>query len=143
MSFLKQLPGKPRVFGSLPRRFDRSYVCLACRQMTHQSSLYRPSRTVSSFLIRSRKEFSSRNSRLWQKQYPIEGSTEKDAVYSGNQSPRRKLTRSPAASSSLRRVAVEAQRTRNGILSKTQLLEKGLGECKVSMGWAFEDSNLY
>ncbi|OKL60325.1 hypothetical protein UA08_04060 [Talaromyces atroroseus] len=125
MHYLTQVSGKAR--------FGCFYVCLACRQTTTQS-LCRPSRPVS---LRFRKDFSSLNSRLLQKQDVIEESAEKDGVSApGSPSQRRKFARSPAASSSLRRVAVEAQRTRSGILSKARLLEKGLGEPKTVTAYA-------
>lgn len=80
---------------------------------------------------RLRRDFSFLNARYSQKYGVTELPVERDSASSRTQSQRRKLARSPAANSSLRRVAVEAQRTRSGILSRTQLLEQGLGDLKV------------
>lgn len=52
--------------------------------------------------------------------------------WSSEQKQRKRGGRSPAAPTSLRRVAVEAQRSRDSILSKAQLREQGLYQTKVS-----------
>lgn len=121
-------PGIVQAFFS--RHVGPSSICSACRQITTQP-LHQPSRIVPLLGPRLRRGFSCLNTRNSQNHGASETPTEKDAGSSGNQSQRRKLARSPAANSSLRRVAVEAQRTRSGILSRTQLLEQGLGELKV------------
>lgn len=121
------IPGIVQIFSP---RFSRSYVCFACRKLPTQTP-HQPSRLVASLYPRLRSSFSSLNARTLQEQGTVPGSNGKDVASSGNQLQRRKLARSPAANSSLRRVAVEAQRSRSNILSRTQLLEKGLGEVKV------------
>jgi hypothetical protein len=49
-----------------------------------------------------------------------------------SQKQRLRSGRIPAAPTSLRRVAVEAQRSKDGILSKAQLKEQGIDQSKVS-----------
>lgn len=75
-----------------------------------------------------RKDFFSSNSYAWQKHSKNEGSAEES---SEPQKQRRRSARSPAAPTSLRRVAVEAQRSKDGFLTKAQLREKGLYQTKV------------
>lgn len=129
MNLLRRYSAKPGIVQAFSRHVGPSYICSACRQVTTQP-LHRPPRIVPLLGPRLRRDFSSNAPNL-QKHGATEPPTEKDASSSGNQSQRRKLARSPAANSSLRRVAVEAQRTRSGILSRTQLLEQGLGELRV------------
>lgn len=82
----------------------------------------------SSFSHGRRKDFFSSNAVLSQSQ-PA-NSTAKELNLQG-QSKKRKAGRSAAANTSLRRVAVEAQRSKDGTLSETQLTEKGLYQTKV------------
>ncbi|QGA13155.1 hypothetical protein EYB26_000802 [Talaromyces marneffei] len=117
------------------RHVEPSYICSACRQIATQP-LHRPRHIAPLLSLRLRRDFSYLSARNLQKHGATEPPTEEDAGSSGSQSQRRKLARSPAANSSLRRVAVEAQRTRSGILSKTQLLEQGLGELKTVTAYA-------
>ncbi|OJJ76122.1 hypothetical protein ASPBRDRAFT_144664 [Aspergillus brasiliensis CBS 101740] len=81
-----------------------------------------------------RKDFFSSNAYLCQKQMK-NGDTTEDAVLE-SQKQRRRSNRSPAASTSLRRVAVEAQRSKDGMLSKAQLREQGLYQPKTVTAYA-------
>ncbi|OXV09417.1 hypothetical protein Egran_02819 [Elaphomyces granulatus] len=86
----------------------------------------------SSFSHGRRKDFFSSNAVLRQSQSQSQpaNNTSKELNLQG-QSKKRKAGRSAAANTSLRRVAVEAQRSRDGILSDSQLTEKGLYQTKV------------
>ncbi|RDH30454.1 hypothetical protein BDQ94DRAFT_148458 [Aspergillus welwitschiae] len=81
-----------------------------------------------------RKDFFSSNAYLYQKQMK-NGDTTDEAVLE-SQKQRRRSNRSPAASTSLRRVAVEAQRSKDGMLSKAQLREQGLYQPKTVTAYA-------
>lgn len=132
MNHLRRYSAKPGVVQAFSGHLGPSYICSTCRQITTQP-LHRPSRMIVSLLdLRLRRDFSCSRARSSQKHGATEPPPQEDAGSSGSQSQRRKLARSPTANSSLRRVAVEAQRTRSGILSRTQLLEQGLGELKVT-----------
>ena len=112
--------------------FARPYICFSCCR--RPASRF-PMRPQTQFLHASprlalprRKDFFSSNAHLKQKQNaeePIESSPD-----SRNQ--RRRGPRSPAAPTSLRRVAVEAQRSKDSILSKSLLKEQGLHRTKVA-----------
>src|SRR5271156_3032424 len=103
----------------------RPYICSACRKAGGEA-LKQPSfRTLhnSPALLRPRKrEFFSSSSPLHSQRSqdaepPIEGSS--TSVQPDN--PKRKTARSPAAKTSLRRVAVEAQRSKDGgLLAKSK-----------------------
>lgn len=133
MNHLRRYSANPGIVQAFSHHFGPLYICSACRQNT-TPLLHRSPRIVPVLGPRIRRDFSCLSPRNSQKHGANEPPTEKDAGSPGNQSQRRKLARSPAANSSLRRVAVEAQRTRSGILSRTQLLEQGLGELKVWLG---------
>ncbi|KAF3404249.1 MIOREX complex component 10 [Talaromyces pinophilus] len=135
MNHLRRYSANPGIVQAFSRHAGPSSICSACCQITAQP-LHRPSRIVPLLGPRLRRGFSCLIARNSQNHGASEPPTEKDAGSSGNQSQRRKLARSPAANSSLRRVAVEAQRTRSGILSRTQLLEQGLGELKTVTAYA-------
>lgn len=114
--------------------FARPYVCLSCkRSISHL--LKRPQiqyiHASPSLALPRRKDFFSSNAYLKQKQQidngdPIEFSSD-------SQKQRRRGNRSPAAPTSLRRVAVEAQRSKDGIHSKALLKEQGLHQTKVNI----------
>ncbi|KAI2775423.1 hypothetical protein CBS147339_713 [Penicillium roqueforti] len=79
-----------------------------------------------------RKDFFSSNAHLKQKQNadePIESSPD-------SRKQLRRGPRSPAAPTSLRRVAVEAQRSKDGIISKALLKEQGLYRTKTVTAYA-------
>lgn len=82
-------------------------------------------------------DFSARNgffssvAHLRQKQSSKDADTSEDWS-SEPQKQRRRGARSPAAPTSLRRVAVEAQRSRDSFISKAQLKEQGFYQTKVS-----------
>jgi hypothetical protein len=75
-----------------------------------------------------RKNFFSSNAYLAQKQLSKDDGSS-DSLDSQKQ--RQRSGRIPAAPTSLRRVAVEAQRSKDGILSKAQLKEQGIDQSKV------------
>ncbi|PYI34167.1 hypothetical protein BP00DRAFT_484951 [Aspergillus indologenus CBS 114.80] len=67
----------------------------------------------------------ARNGENAEEQFHLEG-----------QKQRKRSSRTPAAQTSLRRVAVEAQRSKDGILSKAQLREQGLYKTKTITAYA-------
>ncbi|OOF99803.1 hypothetical protein ASPCADRAFT_203627 [Aspergillus carbonarius ITEM 5010] len=81
-----------------------------------------------------RKDFFSSNAYLCQKQSRNGDTVEEVSL--DTQKQRKRSNRSPAASTSLRRVAVEAQRSKDGILSKAQLREQGLYQTKTITAYA-------
>lgn len=118
--------------------FARPYVCLSCKHPV----LRLPTRPQTQYLhvspplaLPRRKDFFSSNAHLKQKQNndePIEFSPD-------SQKQRRRGLRLPATPTSLRRVAVEAQRSKDGILSKALLREQGLYQTKVGITEIFYD----
>lgn len=76
-----------------------------------------------------RRDFFTSNAQLAQKQPNKNDGSSEDLE---QQKQRRRSARAPAAPTSLRRVAVEAQRSRDGFLSKAQLKEQGIDQTKVS-----------
>ncbi|KAH2828439.1 hypothetical protein KXW08_004447 [Aspergillus fumigatus] len=81
-----------------------------------------------------RKDFFSSNAFLSQKQ-SRNGDLSQE-LSSETQKQRRRGARNPAAPTSLRRVAVEAQRSKDGILSKAQLKEQGIYQTKAVTAYA-------
>ena len=79
-----------------------------------------------------RKNLLSSNANQKQKQPNKDGDPSEEWP-SEPQTQRRRGGRIPAAPTSLRRVAVEAQRSRDSFLSKTQLREQGFYQTKVSI----------
>lgn len=113
--------------------FARPFVCLSCKRPVLQL----PTRPQTQYLhvspplaLPRRKDFFSSNAHLKQNQNnndePIEFSPD-------SQKQRRRGPRLPAAPTSLRRVAVEAQRSKDGIHSKALLKEQGLYRTKVGI----------
>ena len=103
-----------------------SFVCNACRKPTTFEVLKQPRQqflhaSPPLFLPR-RKDFFSSNATLRQKQPSQDTPKGEELTESSKQ--KRKATRSPIAKTSLRRVAVEAQRSRDGILSKARPSEE-------------------
>lgn len=112
--------------------FARASVCSACKRSA-TLRLVRQSRNqylhASSALgLPGQKELFSSNAHLAQKQLSKNGEA---GEQSDHQKHRRRSGRAPAAPTSLRRVAVEAQRSRDGFLSKAQLAEQGIHQTKV------------
>jgi required for meiotic nuclear division protein 1 len=116
--------------------FARPYICSTCRKPAMFAAIRQPRNqhlhASSSFSHGRRKDFFSSNAVLRQSQSQSQpaNNTSKELNLQG-QSKKRKAGRSAAANTSLRRVAVEAQRSRDGILSDSQLTEKGLYQTKV------------
>jgi hypothetical protein len=112
--------------------FASRYICSACRAQTAAGLVRQPRyhnlHVSSPLYFPRRKDFFSSNALLNQKQTATDEELKKEAQ---NQKQRRKASRSPAANTSLRRVAVEAQRSKDGMLSRSILSEKGLNQCKV------------
>ncbi|CAL5872451.1 uncharacterized protein PFLUO_LOCUS6715 [Penicillium psychrofluorescens] len=119
--------------------FARPYVCSLCKRPTPLKLLTRPQtqRLHASPLLSlpRRKDFFSSNAHLKQKQSSQTGETP-DELLAESQKQRRRGSRTPAAPTSLRRVAVEAQRSRDGSLSKAQLKEQGLHQAKTITAYA-------
>ncbi|KAJ9202335.1 hypothetical protein DTO021D3_4469 [Paecilomyces variotii] len=118
--------------------FARPYVCSACRKSTVFGVLRQPRNqhlhASPPLGLPRRKDFFSSNAYLKQKQ--SQGDSEAAQSELETQKQRRKASRTPATKTSLRRVAVEAQRSRDGILSKAQLSEKGLYKTKIVTAYA-------
>ncbi|GAD99007.1 YagE family protein [Paecilomyces variotii No. 5] len=118
--------------------FARPYVCSACRKPTVFGVLRQPRNqhlhASSPLGLPRRKDFFSSNAYLRQKQ--SQGDAELAQPELETQKQRRKASRTPATKTSLRRVAVEAQRSRDGILSKAQLSERGIYKTKVVTAYA-------
>ncbi|KAB8257076.1 hypothetical protein BDV32DRAFT_128124 [Aspergillus pseudonomiae] len=89
---------------------------------------------TSPFSLPRRKDFFSSNAYLAQKQSKTGDVSEEPGQEFQKQ--RRRGGRSPAAPTSLRRVAVEAQRSKDGFLSKAMLKEQGLYQTKVVTAYA-------
>ncbi|RMJ25916.1 YagE family [Aspergillus sp. HF37] len=85
------------------------------------------------FGLPRRKNFFSSDSRVLQKHSKNEGTEESPPE---PQAQRRRGGRNPAAPTSLRRVAVEAQRSRDGFLTEAQLRERGLYQTKTVTAYA-------
>ncbi|RAK76215.1 RMD1 family protein [Aspergillus fijiensis CBS 313.89] len=82
-----------------------------------------------------RKQTFSTHASLAQKQSRNGENAEEQLQFEG-QKQRKRSSRTPAAQTSLRRVAVEAQRSKDGILSKAQLREQGLYKVKTITAYA-------
>ncbi|KAL5002407.1 hypothetical protein BDV10DRAFT_120364 [Aspergillus recurvatus] len=114
--------------------FARPYVSSICNRPAAIRILRQPQ---SHYLHASpplnlprRKDFFSSNAFLAQKHGGTAEGTEE------SQKQRRRGTRSPAAPTSLRRVAVEAQRSKDSFKSKAQLREAGLLQTKTVTAYA-------
>ncbi|KAJ5989148.1 hypothetical protein N7481_004358 [Penicillium waksmanii] len=80
-----------------------------------------------------RRDFFTSNAQLAQKQSNTNDESLENLEL---QKQRRRSARAPAAPTSLRRVAVEAQRSRDGFLSKAQLKEQGIDQTKIVTAYA-------
>ncbi|KAG0155169.1 hypothetical protein PDIDSM_742 [Penicillium digitatum] len=114
----------------------RPFVCISCKRPL----LRLPTRPQTQYFhfspplaLPRRKDFFSSNAHLKLKQnnndQPIE-------PFLDFQKQRRRGARLPAAPTSLRRVAVEAQRSKDGILSRALLKEQGLYRTKTVTAYA-------
>lgn len=83
-----------------------------------------------SFAFARRKDCFS--SGAWLKQKQPEKDSNVSEEWADPQKQRKKGSRNPAAPTSLRRVAVEAQRSKDSFFSRAQLIEQGLYQTKVS-----------
>lgn len=83
-----------------------------------------------SFAFSRRKDCFS--SGAWLKQKQPEKDSNSSEEWADPQKQRKKGSRNPAAPTSLRRVAVEAQRSKDSFFSRAQLIEQGLYQTKVS-----------
>ncbi|KAJ5132867.1 Protein of unknown function DUF155 [Penicillium atrosanguineum] len=110
--------------------FAKAPFCLAYKQTLALRPLTRPQiqylHASPALELPRRRDFFSSNANLAQKQPSNDESTEQLEL----QKQRRRASRAPAAPTSLRRVAVEAQRSREGFISKSQLKEQGIDQTK-------------
>ena len=101
---------------------SRPWVCASCRRAS--SDLFKQSRSrtlhaAPPLLHPRRREFFSSNPALLSQRQDTEEKTKDDGSGTAIASPqKRKTARSPAAKTSLRRVAVEAQRSKDGNLAR-------------------------
>ncbi|OJJ51600.1 hypothetical protein ASPZODRAFT_88147 [Penicilliopsis zonata CBS 506.65] len=114
--------------------FTTQYICSACRRPSVFRLVRRPQNhyihASSSLHLPRRKDFFSSNAYLSQKNSPPENNA--DSV-GESQKQRRRAGRGPAAPTSLRRVAVEAQRSKDGFLSRSQLKDNGIYQLKKTV----------
>lgn len=114
--------------------FARASVCSACKRPVILRILKNPRNHylhVSPALeLPRRRDFFSSNALLAQRQ-ASKSENDEMTEHPESQKQRRRGGRAPAAPTSLRRVAVEAQRSRDGFLSKAQLKEQGIHQTKV------------
>jgi hypothetical protein len=113
--------------------FARPHVSSICKRPAVIRLLRQPQshclHASSPLSLPRRKDFFSSNAFLTQKQSEVSDATEKATLESQKQ--RRRGGRSPAAPASLRRVAVEAQRSKDNFRSKARLREDGILQTKV------------
>lgn len=116
-----------------PAMFAKSSLCSACKRPVAARLLRSPQtqylHASPALGLPRRKDFFSSNSFLAQNQLkkndgPLDNPD--------SQKQRRHSGRIPAAPTSLRRVAVEAQRSKDGFLSKAQLKEQDIDQSKVN-----------
>ncbi|KAJ5683733.1 uncharacterized protein N7477_000078 [Penicillium maclennaniae] len=116
--------------------FARAPFGLACKRSLALRPLARPQiqylHASPALELPRRRNFFSSNANLAQKQPSDDESTEQLEL----QKKKRRAGRAPAAPTSLRRVAVEAQRSRDGFISKTQLKEQGIDQTKTVTAYA-------
>ena len=112
--------------------FARASICSACKRPIPVRFWRQPQNQYlhasPALELPRRKDFFSSNAHLAQKQL---NKNEDGSENLESQKQRRRGGRSPAAPVSLRRVAVEAQRSRDGFISKAQLREQGIHQTKV------------
>lgn len=88
-----------------------------------------PSHTLPAGIFSQHKSCFSSNTQLRQKNRDKDSNASEE--WDESQTQRKRGGRNPAAPTSLRRVAVEAQRSRDKFFSKAQLREQGLYQTKV------------
>lgn len=88
-----------------------------------------PSHTLPAGIFSQHKSCFSSDTQLRQKNRDKDSNASE--VWDESQTQRKRGGRNPAAPTSLRRVAVEAQRSRDKFFSKAQLREQGLYQTKV------------
>lgn len=112
--------------------FARSAICSACKRPVTLRVSRQPQNQYlhasSALALPRRRDFFTFNAQLAQKQ---SHKNDESAETLELQKQRKRSARAPAAPTSLRRVAVEAQRSRDGYLSKAQLKEQGIHQTKV------------
>ena len=120
-------------FDFAPAMFARPFICSAFKRPVAARLLRCPQNQYlhasPALGLPRRKDFFSSNALLAQKQLSKNDGSQDNP---DSQKQRRRSGRTPAAPTSLRRVAVEAQRSKDGFLSKAQLKEQGLHQSKVS-----------
>ncbi|KAL2796804.1 hypothetical protein BJX66DRAFT_298692 [Aspergillus keveii] len=118
--------------------FARPHVSSICKRPAVIRLLRQPQshclHASSPLSLPRRKDFFSSNAFLTQKQSEVSDATEKATLESQKQ--RRRGGRSPAAPASLRRVAVEAQRSKDNFRSKARLREDGILQTKAVTAYA-------
>ena len=116
------------------------FVCSSCRNTLYGSSISlasRPRLAIRNAVYTQRRELFSSNARLWQKSIDTDASTADDDAPADTVHPqRRKANRSPAAKISLRRVAVEAQRSRKAKPSEAREAGEGKPAAKLVTAYA-------
>ncbi|KAJ5093014.1 hypothetical protein N7456_008875 [Penicillium angulare] len=120
--------------------FARTSICSSCKRPMPLRLWRQPQNQYlhasPALQLPRRKDFFSSNAHLAQKPSSKEDGTEN----LDSQKQRRRGVRSPAVSTSLRRVAVEAQRSRDGFLSKSQLKEQGIHQTKTITAYAVAET---
>ncbi|PLB52894.1 YagE family protein [Aspergillus steynii IBT 23096] len=121
--------------------FARPSVCSACKKPAVLRLVQQPRsqhlHASSPFSLPRRKDFFSSNAYLNQKQAKP-GDVNSESLPE-SQKQRRRGSRLPAAPTSLRRVAVEAQRSKDGFVSRAQLREQGLYQTKTVTAYAVSE----
>lgn len=114
--------------------FTRSTIFSACRRPVIPQLLRQTQNQClhasPALALPRRRDFFTSNAQLAQKQSNTNDESLENLEL---QKQRRRSARAPAAPTSLRRVAVEAQRSRDGFLSKAQLKEQGIDQTKVTL----------
>lgn len=120
-------------FDFAPAMFAKPFLCSGCKRPVAARLLRCPQNQYlhasPALGLPRRKDFFSSNAHLAQKQLSKNDGSSDDL---DSQKQRRRSGRTPAAPTSLRRVAVEAQRSKDGFLSKAQLKEQGIHQSKVN-----------
>ncbi|KAJ5386353.1 hypothetical protein N7509_008894 [Penicillium cosmopolitanum] len=117
--------------------FTRSTIFSACRRPVIPQLLRQTQNQClhasPALALPRRRDFFTSNAQLAQKQSNTNDESLENLEL---QKQRRRSARAPAAPTSLRRVAVEAQRSRDGFLSKAQLKEQGIDQTKIVTAYA-------
>ncbi|KAJ5287952.1 hypothetical protein N7478_003638 [Penicillium angulare] len=120
--------------------FARASICSTCKRPMPLRLWRQPQNQYlhasPALQLPRRKDFFSSNAHLAQKLSSKDDGNEN----AESQKQRRRGVRLPAVSTSLRRVAVEAQRSRDGFLSKSQLKEQGIYQTKTITAYAVAET---